>query len=110
MLFIDSSHILMPGSDVDIALTVLLPALPGGTIIHFHDIFLPDDYPRDWAWRAYNEQLGLAALLLGGSLYRPLFASRYVVTRMHDDVQANVVSRLPLTDGAHESSLWLEKR
>ncbi len=41
-----------------------------------------DDYPASWAWRGYNEQLGVAALLLGGERYRPLFASHYVVGRM----------------------------
>jgi predicted O-methyltransferase YrrM len=109
VLFIDSSHIMMPGSDVDLALTRLLPALPAGAIVHFHDIFLPDDYPAAWAWRGYNEQSGVAALLLGGARYRPLFASRYVVTRMAEALDGTMVARLPLVEGAYESSLWLEK-
>ena len=52
VLFIDSSHILMPGSDVDILLNRVLPRLPSGTLIHIHDIFLPFDYPAIWGWRA----------------------------------------------------------
>ena len=48
--------------------------------LHLHDIFLPDDYPASWGWRGYNEQAGVAALLDGR--WEPLFASRYVVTRM----------------------------
>ncbi len=108
-LFIDSSHLLMPGTDVELALTRLVPALPAGALVHFHDVFLPDDYPAGWAWRGYNEQLGLAALLLGGERYRPLFASHYVVTRMAEALARTVVARLPLVDGAVESSLWLEK-
>ncbi|MFQ5940000.1 MAG: class I SAM-dependent methyltransferase, partial [Alphaproteobacteria bacterium] len=63
-----------------------------------------------WAWRGYNEQLGLAALLLGGGRYRPLFASHYVSSRMAEALADTVVARLPLVDGAPESSLWLEKR
>jgi len=43
VLFIDSSHILMPGSDVDILLNRVLPILPSGVLIHLHDIFLPYD-------------------------------------------------------------------
>ncbi len=31
-----------------------------------HDIFLPDDYPPEWADRYYSEQYLLAAWLLGG--------------------------------------------
>ncbi|MFQ5958971.1 MAG: class I SAM-dependent methyltransferase [Alphaproteobacteria bacterium] len=108
VLFVDASHILMPGSDVDRVLNHVLPALPAGMHIHFHDVFLPDDYPADWAWRGYNEQLGVAALLHGGG-FRLRFASHYVATRMAEALAAGVIARLPLVAGARESSLWLEK-
>lgn len=107
MLCVDSSHILMPGTDVDIAVNDILPSLPSGVIVFFHDIFLPDAYPPDWAWRGYNEQNGVGALLQAG--YEPLFASRYAVTRMAEDLAATVVARLPLVAGAWESGLWLRK-
>ncbi|MFQ5984166.1 MAG: class I SAM-dependent methyltransferase [Alphaproteobacteria bacterium] len=109
VLSVDSSHILMPGTDVDRLLNAILPALPADTLVHFHDIFLPDDYPSAWAWRAYNEQLGVAQLLLGGA-YQPLFASHYVVTRMADLVASGVLADLSLSAGAFESGLWLRKR
>jgi hypothetical protein len=109
ILAIDSSHILMPGSDVDLLLNTVLPILPAGVVVHFHDIFLPDAYPADWDWRGYNEQLGVAALLAGGA-WQVLFGSHHVVTRMADAVRASVAGRLPLLAGAMESSLWLEKR
>ena len=108
VLMIDSSHILVPGSDVDLLLNRVLPSLPLGTVVHVHDVFLPDDYPRDWAWRGYNEQLGVAPLLFGGA-FEVLFSSRYAATRMADAVAATVVGRLPLVEGATESSLWLRK-
>jgi hypothetical protein len=108
VLFVDSSHILMPGSDVDWVLNHALPALPAGVRVHFHDIFLPDDYPPAWAWRGYNEQLGVAALVQGDA-YRPLFASHYVATRMNHALDKGVIAELPLVTDARESSLWLEK-
>jgi predicted O-methyltransferase YrrM len=108
ILFIDSSHILMPGSDVDTLFNRILPALPAGVRVHIHDIFLPDDYPAAWEWRGYNEQLAVAALLHGGG-YRPLFASHYVASRMATAVTASVAGRFALVDGAMETSLWLEK-
>ena len=74
ILFIDSSHILMPGSDVDYLLNRVLPTLPSGLIVHIHDIYLPDDYPLRWAWRGYNEQQGIAALLQGSG-FEILFSS-----------------------------------
>jgi len=108
MLVIDSSHILMPGSDVDDLLNRILPSLPSGVLVHIHDIFLPDDYPSSWAWRGYNEQQGVAALLTTGA-YAPLFASHYVASRMSDRLAQGVLARLPQVDGAHPASLWLRK-
>jgi Methyltransferase domain len=108
VLFIDSSHILMPGTDVDFLLNEVLPILPAGVLLHLHDIFLPDDYPASWAWRGYNEQTAVAALLDGR--WETLFASRYVATRMPDRVKGSVVGALPLLPGAFETSLWLRRR
>ena len=48
MLFVDSSHILMPGTDVELVLTEILPRLPVGALVHFHDMFLPEPYPDSW--------------------------------------------------------------
>jgi predicted O-methyltransferase YrrM len=106
VLFIDSSHIMMPGTDVDVLFNRVLPGLPAGVLVHIHDVFLPDDYPSTWQWRGYNEQLAVAALLQGGR-FSPMWSSRYVATRMQDAVAASVLARLPLPPGAVESSLWL---
>lgn len=109
ILFIDSSHIAMPGSDVDFLAGRVIPALPKGVLIHLHDICLPDDYFRHWWWRGYNEQ-GIAAALLAGGGFVPLWASHYAVTRMAEAVAGSVAAQLPLPEGAPETSLWLEKR
>lgn len=109
VLFVDSSHVLMPGTDVDIVLNRIWPRLAAGVVVHFHDIFLPDGYPRSWAWRGYNEQSGIGALIAGGGA-EILFASRYVATRMADALAESVVARLPRAEGAVDSSLWLIKR
>jgi hypothetical protein len=108
MLVIDSSHILMPGTDVDLLLNHILPTLPAGVSVHIHDIFLPDAYPAAWEWRGYNEQLGIATLLQGRG-FRLLWSSHYVATRMGDAVAATAAGSLPLVAGAYEASLWLEK-
>ncbi len=108
ILSIDSSHILMPGTDVDILFGVVLPSLPNGAIVQIHDIFLPDDYPETWRWRGYNEQLAVVPLLLSGN-WQPLFSSYFVASRMGSKLAASVIGRLPLSEGALESSLWLKK-
>jgi predicted O-methyltransferase YrrM len=108
VLFIDSSHILMPGTDVDYLLNVVLPQLPAGVLVHIHDVFLPDDYPAAWEWRGYNEQQGVAALLQGGG-FELLWGSRYVATRMADRVARSALGGLPVRPDVYETSLWLRK-
>ncbi len=86
VLFIDSSHLLMPGTDVDYLIGHVLPRLKPGVYLHLHDIFLPDPYPADWGWRGYNEQSAIAALLQGDG-YELIFASHYAATRMAEQLK-----------------------
>lgn len=46
-LVIDSSHTVRPGGDVNYLILEILPRLSKGVFVHFHDIFLPYDYPRN---------------------------------------------------------------
>jgi hypothetical protein len=108
ILSIDSSHILMPGTDVDFLLGDVLPKLAVGSLVHIHDIFLPDDYPEDWDWRGYNEQAAIAALVQAGG-WRIIWSSHHVKTAMRADWSQSVISELPINAGAFESSLWLER-
>jgi hypothetical protein len=109
ILFIDSSHILMPGSDVDLLLNRVLPGLPTGVLVHIHDIFLPFDYPPVWGWRNYNEQQGVLPLLATGA-YTPLFSSVWAERRLVERLGRSVAARLPRKAEALATSLWLEKR
>lgn len=108
ILFIDSSHVAVPGSDVDWLLNGVLPALAAGVRVHLHDIFLPDPYPESWAWRGYNEQVAVGCLLQGGA-FEPLWASRFVVTRLPARIERSPLAALPLLPATFESSLWLRK-
>lgn len=109
IVFIDSSHKRSPGSDVDLLLGQVLPALAPGVRIHVHDIFLPAEYPEDWAWRQYNEQEPVAELIVGGA-YEVEFASAWVVGTHPEWLRQGVLGRLPLVEGARESSVWMVKR
>ena len=105
--FFDSSHILVPGCDVDIILNRILPVIRKGVLVHIHDILLPDPYPDHWEWRGYAEQNAVGPWLSSGGL-KLLWSSRYAVTRM-GAADEGVLSKLPLVDGAIETSLWAEK-
>ena len=107
ILFIDSSHQVKPGSDVEFLLKAVLPLLPAGVHVHFHDIFIPDGYPPHWEWRRYNEQAAVAALI-ESNVFTVEFASHALVSRTPEKI-CGVLARLPLLPGAIESSLWLTR-
>ncbi len=104
ILFIDASHLLMPGTDVDILFHEVIPQLPAGVFIHIHDIFLPFEYPDEWRWRNYNEQHALLGLLAGGRL-KTLTAHHYF-RRHHPEWLKGLDINPP--KGAKEASIWLE--
>tara|TARA_B100000989_G_scaffold278966_1_gene241183 strand:- start:198 stop:1052 length:855 start_codon:yes stop_codon:yes gene_type:complete len=102
---IDSSHILMPGSDVDFLFNEIVPTLAAGVIVHVHDIFLPDDYPSEWHWRGYNEQCAVASFL-GASNAELMFSSHFVSHYLKATFLSTEVAKLPLQPQARESSIW----
>lgn len=106
ILFIDSSHIMLPGMDVDIQFNRMFPRLKPGVIVHVHDIFLPDDYPPHWRVRNYSEQNALMGWLVSG-YFDILWPGRYVVTRHQDRIQRGFHG-FDLQDG-RAGSLWLQR-
>ena len=106
-LFIDSSHVAMPGSDVDFLFTRVLPLLRLGVIIHLHDIFLPNGYPPRFPWRNYNEQQALLTLLGGGDRYEILCPNAYL--RYYRQEAAERLCA-PLSPAAVEGSFWMRVR
>lgn len=91
VLFIDSSHVLKTGSDLVHLLTRILPCLASGVHVHFHDLFLPDDYPPQWVIdenRSWNEQYAVQAMLACNTRYRVVYGTQYALTRLADDAHA----------------------
>lgn len=46
LLFIDSTHTVGPGREVNFLILEVLPRLKKGVYVHFHDIYFPYDYKR----------------------------------------------------------------
>lgn len=105
ILFVDCSHIAMPGSDVDYLFTNIFPLLAKGVVIHVHDIFLPYGYPESWEWRSYNEQNFLLAMLSGGDRYKVLFPNAYARRNL---AKATAKLYAPKKQGAFEGSFWMQ--
>ncbi len=108
VLFVDSSHVLMPGTDVDYLLSHVLPLLPSGIYLHIHDIFLPYQYPKAWDWRGYNEQNAILPLLLSDN-WDVIAASHYMARHLAEEIGQGIMGRIPHSS-APVSSLWLRKR
>ena len=80
ILFIDSTHTLKIGSDVQCEYLEIMPRLKKGVIIHVHDIFLPREYLKEWVLkehRFWNEQYLLQAFLTFNNRFEVLWAAYY---------------------------------
>ncbi len=84
ILFIDSSHVLKIGSDLNYLLLEILPRLSRGVLVHFHDIFLPFEYPRKLVtkdFKFYNEQYFLHAFLAFNPAFEVLWAGQFMLKK-----------------------------
>jgi predicted O-methyltransferase YrrM len=106
ILFIDSTHVSKTGSDVNYILFEILPVLKSGVLIHFHDVFYPFEYPKEWVFqgRNWNEDYILKAFLMYNEKFRIKLFSEYL-HRHHP----NVFSEMPLCYNNTGGNLWIEK-
>jgi hypothetical protein len=109
VVFIDSSHVVRVGGDVDFLFLEVLPRLKPGVIVHVHDIYLPNPGRRDWVMeerRFWNEQQLLQAFLIGNSDFEVLFANAYANRKFPDQMKAAFPSS-PWWGGG---SFWMRRR
>lgn len=107
VLFIDSSHVAKTGSDVNFIFLQVLPRLKPGVVIHIHDIFLPQDYPKEWVLgegRSWNEQYLVQTLLMYSTGFQILFGSAYCHARLRSEMTRALNGQF-----WGGGSLWLRK-
>ena len=92
-LFIDSTHTVKPGSEVNRLILEALPRLPEGSYVHFHDIFFPYDYIRATLTEPFfsTETTLLQAFLANNSRYTILAA----LSMLHYAKQRELEELLP---------------
>lgn len=107
ILFVDSTHVAKVGSDVNYLFFEILPSLPAGVYMHFHDIFYPFEYPREWIYegRAWNENYILRAFLEYNSAFRIVFFNTFLEL-FHE---ARFAAEMPLCLENKGGSIWLQK-
>lgn len=108
LLFLDSSHVVKCGSDVQLLMLEILPRLRRGVFVHFHDIFYPFDYPPDWMakGRYWNENYFLRAFLCHNSEWDIRFFNTYVHFVFGDLIR----EKMPLCARHEGGSLYLQRR
>jgi len=119
ILFIDSSHTVKVGGDVNYLFLEVLPRLKPGVIVHVHDIFLPFEYRRDWVvdeFRFWSEQYLLQAFLSFNLEFEVLMANRYLAHKYRDDLKvtfanlANLEAVRPSSLGWVGGSFWMRRK
>jgi hypothetical protein len=109
LLFIDSSHVIRPQGDVLYEILELLPTLAPGVIVHFHDIFSPRDYLRQWLEkevRFWNEQYLLEAFLSSNRDWKVIGALNFLRHRHYAALEAKC---LRLTPDREPGSFYIQK-
>jgi predicted O-methyltransferase YrrM len=107
ILFIDSTHVVKTGSDVNYILFEILPRLKSGVLIHFHDVFFPFEYPKELVFmgRNWNEDYFLKAFLMYNNEFEIKLFSQYL-HKHHGKVFAEMTLSYKNTGG----NLWLARR
>ncbi len=107
VLFLDCSHVLKTGSDVQHLYTNVLPVLAAGVHVHVHDVFWPFEYLRHWieAGRAWNEAYLLHAFLLFNDAFEIVLWNHYIAVEHRDVIAAELPQMLATPGGA----IWLRR-
>jgi hypothetical protein len=109
VLFVDTTHTVKLGSDVNHIILDVLPTLAPGVIVHFHDIFMPWEYPRVWFEEMsyfWAEQYLLEAFLSFNDSFRVLLPAEAVAREHPQRVEAVVPS---FVAGRRPGAFWIER-
>lgn len=112
ILFIDSSHTVKIGSDVNYLFLDVLPYLKKGVLIHIHDIPFPYLYPSEKLIfeqnKFWQEAVLLKALLTSNNEFEILFCSSYLHFKTPERLE-KMFSKYE-KEKHFPSSIWLRKR
>lgn len=108
VLFVDTTHTVKIGSDVNYIVLDVLPLLRPGVLVHFHDIFLPWEYPRRWVEgkRYWAEQYLLQAFLAFNTDFDVLFGAQAVARAFPAELGSLIPSFGP---GVSPGALWIRR-
>jgi hypothetical protein len=85
----------------------VLPQLPTGVFVHFHDVFYPFEYPAEWLLKGvyWNEDYLLRAFLSYNSEWEIFFFNTYIATVFKDFL----LEKMPLCLKNTGGSLYIRR-
>ncbi|MEO3761511.1 class I SAM-dependent methyltransferase [Mycobacterium sp. B14F4] len=122
VLFIDSTHTVSPGSDVNYLILEILPRLARGVFVHFHDVTLPYDYMPSvlssdlFFWsesvllHAYLADNRRFEIRLGCAMVhdQALERAQAIIPTYNNPLRTDRGVAAPGTGGDFPASIWLE--
>jgi hypothetical protein len=112
VLFVDTTHTVKTGGDVTHTVLDLLPSLTPGVYVHFHDIFLPYEYPREWVMeqrRAWAEQYLLQAFLAYNTQFEVVLPV-HALWRQESELMRESMPSLARLQGFGPGAFWIRRR
>jgi hypothetical protein len=109
ILFVDTTHVVRTGGDVNYIFLDLIPRLNEGVIVHVHDIFFPREYPKGWVIDRrifWTEQYLLHAFLVFNCAFEVMYCNSYLASYHHEQMQAT----FPESPWWGGSSFWMRRR
>jgi hypothetical protein len=110
LLFIDSSHVVRIGGDVNTIYLQILPRFTPGVLVHVHDIHLPYEYPIEYFTNKkkylWTEQYLLEAFLTHNPNFEILLAA-YWLGREHLNVFASAYTHFDKNKHRINTSFYL---
>lgn len=107
ILLVDSTHVSKINSDVNRIIFDVLPSLAPGVHVHFHDVFFPFEYPKEWIYegRAWNEMYLLRAFLQYNAAFRVVLMNTFL-EHFHEGFFRD---HMPLCLRNRGGSIWIRR-
>lgn len=106
ILFIDTEHVVKRGGEVNWLLLEALPLVAPGVWVHFHDIFLPYDYPFWLYWSTFPTEQYLLHALLFESTWRVELALAALFVERRTQLRRLIPSLTESVPGTPELETW----
>ncbi len=115
VLFVDSSHVVRIGGDVNRLLLDVIPALAPGVVVHVHDVPLPFEYPRVYyrsptARVLWTESYLLQAFLAWNAEFEVLLGLALLMTEHLPAFQAAFPAHADTPPEAVSGSFWFRRK